>query len=170
MFTLCLFNFLVFWHLFFYILTVYGFQKNFKIFVLFYFMDPRFYQKLRYLKPKIWTKFYRLLFHFFVVFYWKGLRFYQRFLENSKSSFKKILIFEIIFFHNSAFYYLFFYFVYYFWHFIFNFIYLCLSKSSRNFYVFLFYGLEIFINEFWKIMEYFSKKCRHLKSKILHKF
>jgi len=27
-----------------------------------------------------------------------------------------------------------------------------------------------FIKEFWKIMEYFSKKYRHLKSKILHKF
>jgi len=27
-----------------------------------------------------------------------------------------------------------------------------------------------FIKEFWKIMEYFSKNYRHLKSKILHKF
>jgi len=30
--------------------------------------------------------------------------------------------------------------------------------------------LRDFIKEFWKIMEYFSKKYRHLKSKILHKF
>ena len=60
-------------------------------------------------------------------------------------------------------------FFYYFWDFIFNFIYLYLSKNSRNFYVFLFYGLEI-ISEFWKIMEYYSKKYKHLESKILHKF
>ena len=81
-----------------------------------------FQKKLRYQKSKISTKFHRLLFRFyffsifgilffvspiqtcpkimdfFVVFYWKGQRFYQRFLENSKSSFKKILICEIIFF------------------------------------------------------------------------
>jgi len=31
---------------FFSVLTVYGFQKNWKIFVLFYCMDPRFYQKI----------------------------------------------------------------------------------------------------------------------------
>ena len=81
-----------------------------------------FKKELRYLKSKISTKFHRLLFRFyffrifrilfsvspiqtcskimefFVVFYWKGQRFYQRFLKNSKSSFKKILICEIIFF------------------------------------------------------------------------
>jgi len=31
---------------FFAILSVYGFQKKFKIFVLFYSMDPRFFQKI----------------------------------------------------------------------------------------------------------------------------
>jgi len=72
-----------------------------------------FQKKLRYLKSKILTKFHHLLFRFyffnifgilfsispiqtcpkimkfFVVFYCKGKRFHQRFLENSKSSFKK---------------------------------------------------------------------------------
>jgi len=34
----------------------------------------------------------------------------------------------------------------------------------------MFFILRIrdFIKEFWKIMEYFSKKFRYLKSKILH--
>jgi len=41
-----LFNFLVFLTSVFSILAVYGFQKNLKFFVLFYCMDPRFYQKI----------------------------------------------------------------------------------------------------------------------------
>jgi len=45
-FTICFFNFLVFLTSFFSILHVYGFQKNCKIFVLFYCMDLRFYQKI----------------------------------------------------------------------------------------------------------------------------
>jgi len=44
-----------------------------------------------------------------------------------------------------------------------------LSKTLENFYVILFYGLEI-LSVFWKIMERFSKKYGHLKSKIIHKF
>jgi len=39
--------------------------------------------------------------------------------------------------------------------------------------IFIFYfilWIRDFIKEFWKIMEYFSKKYRNLKSKILHKF
>ena len=82
-FTICFFNFLVFLTSFFSILHVYGFQKkNCKIFVLFYCMDPRFYQKilenykfffqkrLKYLKSKFSTKFHRLvfLFYFFSIF------------------------------------------------------------------------------------------------------
>jgi len=64
---------------FFSILPVYDFHKNFKIFVLFHCMDPRFYQKilqnysfffqkkLRYLKSNISTKFNRLLFFFYFI-------------------------------------------------------------------------------------------------------
>jgi len=47
------------------------------------------------------------------------------------------------------------------------------SVHVKKFYKFLcFFILWIrdFIKEFWKIMDYFSKKYRHLKSKILHKF
>jgi len=61
-------------------------------------------------------------------------------------------------------------FFYYFWHFIFNFVYVYLSTNSRNFYVFFILWIKDFIKKFSKIMEYFSKKNRHLKSKILHKF
>jgi len=59
---------------------------------------------------------------------------------------------------------------YYFWHFIFNFVYPYLLKKFRNFYVFFILWIRYFIKEFWKIMEYFWKKYRQLKSKILHKF
>jgi len=45
-----------------------------------------------------------------------------------------------------------------------------LSKNSRKFYVFLFYGLEILSKNFGKSWNVFQKKYRHLKSKILHKF
>ena len=65
---------------------------------------------------------------------------------------------------------LFFLFCYYFWHFIFNFVYLYLSKNSWKFNVFFILWIRYFIKEFWKIMECFSKKYRHLKFKILHKF
>jgi len=88
---------------------------------------------------------------------------------NSKSSFKpNIHMWNIIF---SKFCGLLFVFFYYFWHFIFSFVYLYLLTNSRNFYVFYFIlWNRDFIKEFWKIMEYFSKKYRHLKSKILYKF
>jgi len=55
---------------------------------------------------------------------------------------------------------LFLFFLFYsFWHFLFNFVYLYLSKNYGD-----------FIKDFWKIMERFSKKYRHLKSKFFHKF
>jgi len=76
-FTICFFYFVVFLTSFFAIFPVHDFQKKFIIFVLFYCMDPRFYQKilqnygffsrkkLRYLKSKISIKFHRLQFHFY---------------------------------------------------------------------------------------------------------
>ena len=75
---------------------------------------------------------------FFVVFYWKGYRFYQLFLENSKSSFKKILICEIIFFPKFCSLLFGFLFFYYFWHFIFNFVYLYLATIIEIFMFFYF--------------------------------
>jgi len=43
-------------------------------------------------------------------------------------------------------------------------------KTSRNFYVFLFYGLQILSKNLRKSRNIFLKKYRHLKSKNLHKF
>jgi len=78
------------------ILPVYSFQKNCKIFVLFYCMDPRFYQKIKIFEIQNFDKIpsFTILFYFssifgiffcissiqtcpkimdfFVVFYWKG--------------------------------------------------------------------------------------------------
>jgi len=45
-FTICFFNFLVFLTSFFFYFTCLWFSKNCKFFVLFYCMDPRFYQKI----------------------------------------------------------------------------------------------------------------------------
>jgi len=71
---------------------------------------------------------------------------------------------------NSTVSYLFFFYFFYFWYFISNFVYLYLSTNCRNFYVFLFYGLEILSKNFRKSWNIFQKKNIHLKSKILHKF
>jgi len=92
---------------------------------------------------------------FFIVFYWKGYRFYLWFLENSKSSFKKNIDMSIFFskFCGLLFYFIFFYF----WVFIFNIFNLYLLKKSRNFYVFLFYGLEILSKNFGKSWNIFLK-------------
>ena len=46
---------------------------------------------------------------------------------------------------------------YYFWHFLFNFVYLYLLKNSGNFYVLLFYGLEILSKIFGKSWNIFLK-------------
>jgi len=53
--------------------------------------------------------------------------------------------------------YVFYLFFYYFWHFIFNFVYLYFSTNSRNFYVFLFYELEILSKNFEKSWNIFLK-------------
>jgi len=83
---------------------------------------------------------------------------------------KKYKYVKYFFFQNSADYYLFFLGFCYFLHFIFNFLYLYLWKSSGYFYVFFILWIRDFIKEFWKITENFSKKYRHLISKILTKF
>jgi len=102
------------------------------------------------------SKLVQKLWKFFVVFYWKGLRSYQRFLENSNSSFKKnIDMWNIFFwkFYRSLFVFYFLLFL----TFIFNFAYLYLSTNSRNFYVFLFYVLEILWKNFGKSWNTFLK-------------
>jgi len=113
-----------------------------------------------------WSK----IIEFFVVFYWKGWRFYQWFQENSKSSFKKnINMWKNYVFQNSTIYYLFFYFLL-FLTFYFQFRLAVLVNKFYKFLRFFILWIREFIKEFWKIMEYFSKKYRHFKSKILHKF
>ena len=155
--------------------------------MLFYCMDLRYYQKkfANFQQNSIVYYFFFIFLSFCFLFhlsklvqklwiFWsvllEGLKFYQRFQENFESCFKKNIDMWNIFFSKFwglVFVFLFFY---YFWHFIFNFVYLYLSKNTRNFYVFLILLIRNFIKEFWKIMEYFSKKYRHLKSNILHKF
>jgi len=68
------------------------------------------------------------------------------------------LICEIFFFFSKFYGLLFvFYFFSYFWHFIFQFRPFVLVKNSRNFYVFLFYGLEILSKNFGKSWNLFQK-------------
>jgi len=86
---------------------------------------------------------------FFVVFYWKHWRFYWRFLENSKSSFKKILICEIFFVPNFVVYYLFFYFFIIF-DILFSISSICSCQKILEIFIFLFYVLEILSKNFGK--------------------
>ena len=104
---------------------------------------------------------------FLVLFYWKDQRFYQRILKISRSSFKKLLICEIIFFFQN---FAVFYFFLLFLTFCFLFHPCVLAKNSGNFDVVLFYGLEILSKNVGKSWNSFLKKYRHFKSKILHKF
>ena len=78
---------------------------------------------------------------------------------------KKILICEIFFF--SKFYSLLFFL---FLTFYFQFRLSVLVKKLQKFLRFFILWIKDFIKEIWKIMEYFSKKYRYLKSKIHHKF
>jgi len=143
------FNFLVFLTSFFSILPVYGFQKNWKIFVLFYYMDLRFYQKFEVFEipnfnkiPSFTISFLIFLYFWHFVFYFtypnlsKNYRIFCGVLlealeilltisaKNSKGSFKQTIVMWNIYF--SKFYGLLFVllFFYYFSHFIFNFVYL----------------------------------------------
>ena len=126
-----------------------------------------FIKKLRYLKSKISTKFHRLLFlliflaflafcflfhlsklvkklwNFLWWFIGRVRDFTNNFWKILKVLLKKILICKIFYFSKFCSLLFVFLIFYYFLHFIFNFVYLYLSKNCRNFYVFLFYGLEI---------------------------
>ena len=73
--------------------------------------------------------------------------FFYKKIDKWNNFFFKILRFTICFFL----------FCYYFWNFLLNFVYLYLSKNSENFYVFLFYGLEILSKIFWKSWNIFLK-------------
>ena len=154
-----------------------------------------FLRKFRYLKSRISTKFHRFLFivyffhhfwHFFFLFHlsklvkklWKFLQYFirrNRDFINEFWKFLKVLLqkyryLKYFCFQNSAVYYLFFYFFI-----IFDIFFLISSictcqKILEIFMFFVILWISDFIKDFWKIMEHFPKKYRHLKSKILHKF
>ena len=152
------------------------------------------YFSKRYRHLKILHKFHRLLFVFLFVLHFRNLFFYFTYpnlsknfkhfcgvlfegleilsmiLGISKISFTKRQICEIIFFFKILrFTICFFYFVIIFEIFFsISSIYTCQKVLE----IFMFFILLIrdFIKDFLKIIEHCSKKYRHLKSKILHKF
>jgi len=65
---------------------------------------------------------------------------------------------------------LFVFYFFYLWHFYFQFRLSVLVKKFQKFLCFFILCIRDFIKQFWGIMEYFSKKYRHLKSKIIRKF
>jgi len=135
--------------------------------VLFYCMDLRFYQKIEIFEIQNFNKIpsFTISFNFFSIFgillsispiqtcqkLWNFLwwfigrvrDFTNNFWKILKVLLKKILICKIFYFSKFCGLLFIFLFFYYFLHFVFNFVYLYLSKNCRNFYVFLFYGLEI---------------------------
>jgi len=115
--------------------------------------------------PKLVQK----LWNFLWCFIGRVRDFTNNFWKFLKVLLKKILMWNMFFVKILRFTICFFIF-YYFWHFIFNFVYMYLSKNGRNFYAFLFYGLEILSKNFEKSWNILKKKYKHLKSKIVHKF
>ena len=156
----------------------------------------RFSKKYRHLESKILHKFHYLLFflfiflaflkfffpispnqtcqrilNIFVVLSCTDYRFYQRILENSWILIKKnIDIVNTKHFQNSILYYLIFNFVVFLTSFSFL-VYLSVvfKKFLKFLYCFIVW-IRDFTKDFWKIMEHFSKKYSHLKSKIIPKF
>jgi len=151
-----------------------------------------FSKKYRHLKSKILHKFHYLLFflfiylefltsffpispnhtcqrilNIFVVLSCTDYRFYQRILENSWILFKKNK--DIVNTQHFQNYYLLFNFVV----FLTSFFLVYLSVVFEKFLKFLccfIVWIRDFTKDLWKIKEHFSKKYRHLKSKIIHKF
>jgi len=124
--------------------VVYYFFFIFLAFLVFFFLFH-----LSKLLQKLWS--------FLNYFIGRVRDFANVFWKIQKVLLKKIMIREILFF--SKFYVLLFAFLFfcYFWHFIFKFFYFFLLKTSRNFYVFLFYGLEILSKKFGKSWNIFQK-------------
>ena len=132
------------------------------------------------MKSRIWTKFHRLLFLFyffaFLAFFFyftypnlsknygifcsvllEGLEILATNSGISKSFVRKISICEIIIFVKIMRFTIYFFIFLLFLTFFFNFVYLYLSKNSENFYVFLFYGLDILSKIFGKSWNIFLK-------------
>ena len=153
-------------------------------------MDLRFYQKIKIFEIQNFNKikpftisflFFQHFWHFVFYLTYPNLSknygifcsvfigrirdFTNNFWKILKVLLKKILICEIFFFQYSAVYYQFFYFFIIF-DILFSISSICTCQQILDFFMFF-----CFMDQtFWKIMEYFSKKYKHLKSKILHKF
>jgi len=103
------------------------------------------------------SKLVQKLWNFLWCFIGRVRDFTNDFWKILKVPLKKILICEIFFFSKFCDLIFGFLFFYYFGHFIFNFVHLYLSRNSRNFYAFLFYGLEILSKSFGKSWNVFLK-------------
>jgi len=120
------------------------FQQNSIVYYFFFIFLAFLAYWLLFHVPKLIQK----LWNFWWCFVGMVRDFTNNFWKFLKVLLKKYWYAKSFFFQNSAIYYLFFYF-FYFWHFIFNFVYMYLSKNARNFYVF-FYRLEILSKNFGK--------------------
>ena len=147
------------------ILHIYGFQKIVK-FVLFYCLDPRFYQKIEIFEIQNFIKIpsftisflyfsiFGILFsippiqtcpkimEFFVVFYCKVRDFTNDFWKILKVLLKKNIDMWNIFFFKILLFTICFLFFYYFWH-LFSISSICTCQHILQIFIFLFYGLEI---------------------------
>ena len=162
--------------------------------MLFYCMDPRFYQKIELFEIQNFNKIpsFIISFLFFLAFLalcllfhvsklvqklWNFLwcflgkvgDFTKNFWKILKVLLKNILICEIFIFKNLRFTIWFFIFFIIF-DFLFSISSICTCQNILEIFMFFILWIRDFIKEFWKIMECFSKKYRHSKSKILHKF
>jgi len=82
-----------------------------------------------------------------------------------KVLFKKISICEIFFFFSKFCGLLFSFFLLLFLTFYFSISSICTCQKILEIFIFFILWIRDFIKEFWKIMEYFSKKYRHLNPK-----
>ena len=106
---------------------------------------------------------------FFQYFIGRVRDFTNDFQKILKVLLKKILIYEIFFFKFCGLLFVFLFFVLFLTFYI-PFRLSVLAKKFQKFLGFIILWVRDFIKEFWKIIEYFSKKYTYLKSKILHKF
>ena len=133
------------------------FQQNSIIYYFFFIFLAFLAYWLVFHVPKLVQK----LWNFLWCFIGRVRDFTNNFWKFLKVLLKKYWYAKSFFFQNSALYYLFFYL---FLTFYFQFRLYVLVKKCLKFLCFLILSIRDFIKEFWKIMDYFSKKYRHLKS------
>jgi len=112
----------------------------------------------------------QIILNIFVVLSCTDYRFYQRILENSWILIKKNRdIVNTKHFQNSILYYLLFHFVVFLTFFFLVYLSVVFKKFLKFLCCFIVW-IRDFTKDFWKIVEHFSKKYSHLKSKIIPKF